>query len=108
MRRRPEARWRKSPADLSTLGPLQRALLKSAIAATRPGGVIIYATCSPHLAETEFVVADVVSGQPQVVVEDARELLPEVSDVGAGPFVQLWPHRHGTDAMFFALLRRTA
>ena len=47
-------------------------------------------------------------GQPQVVVEDARELLPEVSDVGAGPFVQLWPHRHGTDAMFFALLRRTA
>ncbi len=108
LRRRPEARWRKSPADLSTLGPLQRALLKSAIAATRPGGVIIYATCSPHLAETEFVVADVMSGQPQVVVEDARELLPEVSDVGAGPFVQLWPHRHGTDAMFFAFLRRTA
>ncbi|GDX32092.1 rRNA cytosine-C5-methyltransferase [Actinomycetes bacterium] len=107
LRRRPEARWRKSPADLSTLGPLQRALLKSAIAATRPGGVIIYATCSPHLAETEFVVADVVSGQPRVVVEDARALLPEVSDVSAGPFVQLWPHRHGTDAMFFALLRKT-
>ena len=107
LRRRPEARWRKSPTDLATLGPLQRALLKSAVAATRPGGVIIYATCSPHLAETEFVIADFVSGQPRVVVEDARELLPEVSDVGSGPFVQLWPHRHGTDAMFFALLRKT-
>ena len=107
LRRRPEARWRKSPADLSTLGPLQRNLLKSAIAATRQGGVIIYATCSPHLAETEFVVADVVAGLSNVAIEDARDLLPEVTDVGSSPFVQLWPHRHGTDAMFFALLRKT-
>ena len=106
LRRRPEARWRKSPADLSTLGPLQRGLLKSAIAATRPGGVIIYATCSPHLAETEFVVQDAVSGREDVVIEDARGLLPEVGDVEDGPFVQLWPHRHGTDAMFLALLRK--
>ena len=40
--------------------------------------------------------------------EDARALLPEVADVGDGPAVQLWPHRHGTDGMFLAILRRPA
>jgi 16S rRNA (cytosine967-C5)-methyltransferase len=52
------------------------------------------------------VVQDAVSGREDVVIEDARGLLPEVDDVEDGPFVQLWPHRHGTDAMFFALLRK--
>ena len=74
--------------------------------AARPGGVIAYVTCSPHLAETELVVADVLRGRDDVVLEDARDLLPEVTDLGDGPTVQLWPHRHGTDAMFLALLRR--
>jgi 16S rRNA (cytosine967-C5)-methyltransferase len=68
--------------------------------------VVAYVTCSPHLAETEFVVADVLRGRSDVVQEDARALLPEVSDLGAGPAVQLWPHRHGTDGMYLALLRR--
>lgn len=111
LRRRPEARWRRSPADLAELGALQRALLVSAIEATRPGGVIGYATCSPHLTETRFVVSDVIKKRDDVVLEDARALFRDaagepVERLGAGPFVQLWPHVHGTDAMFFALLRR--
>jgi len=106
LRRRPESRWRRSPSDLATLGPLQRALLTAAVHATRPGGVIGYVTCSPHLAETEFVVGDVRKAFPELQVLDAAALLPEVPDCAAGPFVQLWPHRHGTDAMFLALLRR--
>jgi 16S rRNA (cytosine967-C5)-methyltransferase len=106
LRRRPEARWRKSPMDLSSLGPLQRALLNAAANATRPGGVIAYVTCSPHLAETEFVVGDVVGKRDDLVVEDARTLLPGVEDLEEGPFVRLWPHRHGTDGMFLAVLRK--
>lgn len=106
LRRRPEARWRRTTADLSALGPLQRELLQAGIDAAAPGGVIAYVTCSPHLAETELVVSDVVRRRTDVVIEDAHELLPEVSDAGEGPFVQLWPHRHGTDAMFLAVLRR--
>ncbi|CAB4917545.1 MAG: rRNA cytosine-C5-methyltransferase [Actinobacteria bacterium] len=106
LRRRPEARWRKSPMDLATLGPLQRALLNSAADATLPGGVIAYVTCSPHLAETEFVVGDVVDARQDLVIEDARELLPGVEDLGDGPFVRLWPHRHGTDGMFLSILRK--
>lgn len=106
LRRRPEARWRRTPADLETLVPLQEALLRSALASVRPGGVVAYVTCSPHLRETRGVVDAVLSADPAVKEEDARPLLPEVDGLGPGPHLQLWPHRHGTDAMFVAVLRR--
>jgi 16S rRNA (cytosine967-C5)-methyltransferase len=106
LRRRPEARWRRTPADLDELVPLQRSLLTSALDAVRPGGVVAYATCSPVLAETAGVVAAVLAARDDVHLEEGR--LPGVTDA-AGPLpgtLQLWPHRHGTDAMFLALLRR--
>jgi 16S rRNA (cytosine967-C5)-methyltransferase len=106
LRRRPESRWRRQPADVAALAPLQRQLLASGVEAVRPGGVVAYVTCSPHLAETTLVVDDVVRRRDDVELVDARPLLPGVPDVGNGPTVQLWPHRHDTDAMFLALLRR--
>lgn len=107
LRRRPESRWRRTPSDLAALGAIQRDLLRAAIDATRPGGVIAYVTCSPHLAETDFVLSDVMKGRSDVVQEDARALLPEIDDCGDGLSVQMWPHRHGTDAMFLAVLRKS-
>lgn len=106
LRRRPESRWRRQPADVAALAPLQRELLRSGLDAVRPGGVVAYVTCSPHVAETRLVVEDVLRRRDDVELLDARPLLPGVPDLGAGPTVQLWPHRHGTDAMFLALLRR--
>ncbi|MFD7639105.1 RsmB/NOP family class I SAM-dependent RNA methyltransferase [Kitasatospora sp. NPDC059795] len=108
LRRRPEARWRRRPEDIAGFGPLQRELLRSALDAARVGGVVGYATCSPHLAETRAVVDDVLRGREDVEWIDARPLLPGVPELGEGPDVQLWPHLHGTDAMYLALLRRTA
>ncbi|WP_018686169.1 RsmB/NOP family class I SAM-dependent RNA methyltransferase [Actinokineospora enzanensis] len=105
LRRRPEARWRRRPEDVGDLTRLQRELLTSALSLVRPGGVVAYVVCSPHLPETEGVVADVVR-KTGVTLLDAREAFPGVPDLGEGPYVQLWPHRHGTDAMFCALLRR--
>lgn len=105
LRRRPEARWRRQPSDVGDLTKLQRELLLTAVALVRPGGVVGYVVCSPHLAETVGVVADVVR-RTGVTALDAREFFPDVPDLGDGPYVQLWPHRHGTDAMFCALLRR--
>ncbi|MDX6210930.1 MAG: rRNA (cytosine967-C5)-methyltransferase [Frankiales bacterium] len=105
LRRRPEARWRRQPEDLAGLGPLQRALLDTAIRSVRPGGVVGYVTCSPHLAETRAVVADALKRTPGLEQLDVRPLLPGVEGLGDGPHVQLWPHRHGTDAMFICLLR---
>lgn len=111
LRRRPEARWRRQPSDLVGLGPLQRELLVSAIEATRPGGVIAYATCSPHLSETTFVVRDVLKKRDDVEQIEARDVLDQVAtgdltDLGDGPHAQMWPHLHGTDGMFLALLRK--
>ena len=113
LRRRPEARWRRQPGDLAQLGPLQRDLLRSALDAVAPGGLVGYATCSPHPAETTFVVRDVLRKRDDIEVVDARELFVDASgevlhDLGDGPAVQLWPHVHGTDAMFFTLLRKKA
>lgn len=101
LRRRPEARWRRQPGDVAQLTKLQRELLASAIELTRPGGVVLYSTCSPHLAETVGVVANV-QRKHDVTLLDARELFDSVDQLGPGPYVQLWPHRHGTDAMFAA------
>ncbi|MGH3616029.1 MAG: RsmB/NOP family class I SAM-dependent RNA methyltransferase [Pseudonocardia sp.] len=106
LRRRPEARWRRRPEDVSGLAKLQRELLTAALRHVRPGGVVAYVTCSPHLSETVGVVGRAVR-RADVVQVDARSLLPGVPDLGDGPAVQLWPHRHGTDAMFLAVLRRT-
>ncbi|MGZ8814462.1 MAG: RsmB/NOP family class I SAM-dependent RNA methyltransferase [Mycobacterium sp.] len=104
LRRRPEARWRRVPGDVPQLAKLQRELLASAIRLTRPGGVVLYATCSPHLVETVGVVADALRRHP-VTALDARPLFDPVDGLGDGPYVQLWPHRHGTDAMFAAALK---
>lgn len=86
---------------------LQRKLLQHALDLARPGGgLVLYATCSPVLGETREVVASVVNDGAEVV--DVRPLLPGITDAD-GPLpgtAQLWPHRHGTDAMFLALLRR--
>ncbi|MGH3730626.1 MAG: RsmB/NOP family class I SAM-dependent RNA methyltransferase [Micromonosporaceae bacterium] len=108
LRRRPEARWRRTPEDLPGLVALQRELLAAGLRAVRPGGVVGYVTCSPHPEETNATVAAVsASAGDSVVYVDARPLLPDVPSLGEGPTVQLWPHRHGTDAMFLAVLRRT-
>jgi 16S rRNA (cytosine967-C5)-methyltransferase len=82
----------------------------SAIEATRPGGILAYVTCSPHLAETSDVLADVLARRTDLEVLDCPALLPEVPDLRCrepnSRYAQFWPHRHGTDAIFLALLQR--
>lgn len=115
LRRRPEARWRKSPSDVPELTTLQRELLEAAIVALKPGGIVAYVTCSPHLAETAAVVADVRREFGDAVEElDARGILQSLSttpmdlpeQADGSLRAQLWPHRHNTDAMSITLLRR--
>jgi 16S rRNA (cytosine967-C5)-methyltransferase len=110
LRRRAEARWRRSPEDVAALAPLQRGLLAAALDSAAPGGIVAYVTCSPHLAETRDVVTAVLASRDDIEVVDAPALLPEVPGLRCpephGRFAQFWPHRHGTDAIFLALLRR--
>jgi 16S rRNA (cytosine967-C5)-methyltransferase len=108
LRRRPEARWRKTPEDVAALVSLQRSLLNAAIDSARHGGLIAYVTCSPHLAETQQLVTAVASSRRDVTILDAPAVLPEVPALRSldPRFAQFWPHRHGTDAIFIALLAR--
>ncbi|MHB1234334.1 MAG: RsmB/NOP family class I SAM-dependent RNA methyltransferase, partial [Microbacteriaceae bacterium] len=112
LRRRPEARWRKRPQDVAQLTALQAALLDSGIKALKPGGILAYITCSPHLAETRLVVDRAVdAGGGRLAKLDTGAVLASVTgqqlDLGAGTgAVQLWPHRHGTDAMFICLMQK--
>ncbi|MFM9376108.1 RsmB/NOP family class I SAM-dependent RNA methyltransferase [Gordonia sp. VNK21] len=110
LRRRPEARWRRTPGEIPGLVELQRELLGAALDLVRPGGVVVYSTCSPHPAETTGVVGAVLADRPGVTQLDARPLVAgdmvDPAGFGDGPQVQLWPHRQDTDAMFLAVLRR--
>ncbi|MGJ9372174.1 RsmB/NOP family class I SAM-dependent RNA methyltransferase [Nesterenkonia sp. CF4.4] len=122
LRRRPEARWRRTPGDLSSLTALQQELLDAAVGVLAPGGLLAYVTCSPHMAETVIQVDDLLRRHPELVLLDAHEpMRAAAEDAGAALLretattattetaarcVQLWPHAHGTDAMFFALLQR--
>ena len=109
LRRRPEARWRKKPKDVADLADLQRQLIVSAVRALKPGGILAYVTCSPHLGETRVAVQTALR-DPQVRLLDTQDVLGGVSqrplELPHSPHVQLWPHRHGTDAMFIQLLEK--
>ncbi len=91
LRRRAESRWRRTSGDVDVLVAIQQVLLDAALESVRPGGIVVYATCSPVRAETTAVV-DAVLGRRGDTDEVDR--------------FQLWPHREGTDAMFAATLRR--
>ena len=107
LRRRPEVRWRRTLQDLRALTQLQRELVDSAIQALNPGGVLGYATCSPHLAETSIQIADIKkkhSNLQQIIVDD---FLPSsLHDATRDGAMSLWTHKHGTDAMYLALFRK--
>ena len=120
LRRRPESRWRRTPQDLATLTQLQAQLLDAALQMLKPGGLLAYVTCSPHIAETTLQVNDLIKRQPGVTLLDSASAMQQVAIHQDGDSVltrdsitagdpasntaQLWPDLHRTDAMFFALL----
>jgi 16S rRNA (cytosine967-C5)-methyltransferase len=105
LRRRADARWRKDPADIPTMAALQGALLDRAAALTRPGGVLVYSVCSLEPEETDRMVASFLERAPAFRLEDARPFLPP-GFAAAEPVLRATPHRHGTDGVFAARLRR--
>jgi len=108
LRRRPESRWRRVPGDITELQALQKELLTAAVDSVMPGGTVAYVPCSPVVAETLDVIAWALESLEADLL-DTPATLPEVTGAATGPqlrCLQLWPHRHGTDAMFCALLRR--
>lgn len=109
LRRRPDARWRRSESDLKALVQLQRELLNSAARLLRPDGLIIYVTCSPHPLETRTQVADFLRSHSNFeVLPVKRDTIHETyqSALGEDGMMQLMTGEHGTDGMFLALLHK--
>jgi 16S rRNA (cytosine967-C5)-methyltransferase len=108
LRRNPDIKWR--PTDLAALAAVQGGILADAAALVRPGGRLVYATCSLLREENEDVVAAFLAGHPDFAVVPAGEILArrQVTLPDAADFLRLWPHRHGTDGFFGAALSRSA
>ncbi|MFT0847129.1 transcription antitermination factor NusB [Actinomycetaceae bacterium L2_0104] len=109
LRRRPEARWRKSPEDVEDLRVLQLELLQAGFEALRPGGALVYSTCSPVIAETRGVVESFLESNPNASLRDAGPIASGVAvrEVGSHEgYIQLWPDLDQTDAMFIALIAK--
>ncbi len=109
IRRNPEAKWRLQPADFIRFAERQRQLLQQVAPLVRPGGQLVYATCSTSLQEDEAVVEDFLSRHPQFVVENGAQLLPAWRELfTADGHLRTWPHRQGCDGFFSARLKRIA
>ena len=109
LRRRPEARWRRTLNDLKELLPLQRELIDSAYEMLNPGGIIAFATCSPLLAETKGQVLDAQYRHKDLRILDISEYSPaNKTGVNADGTLQLWTHLDGSDSMFMALLQKSS
>jgi len=107
LRRRPEARWRKSPSDLKSLVVLQRELIDSGYLLLEEGGILGYSTCSPHLSETFAQVLDALHRYKDLELVDISNYheLPEGA-LNRNGTIQLWSHLHNSDSMFLALFRK--
>lgn len=107
IRRNPEAKWRLFSGDITRLAAVQKTLLKNAAARLKPGGTLLYSTCSTSEAENELVVEDFLLHHPGFVLENLNDLFPEWRELFAfyGMF-RVWPHRHGMDGFFAARIRR--
>jgi 16S rRNA (cytosine967-C5)-methyltransferase len=109
LRRRPEVRWRRNLQDLRELTQLQRELIDSGIQALKVGGVLGYATCSPHLAETTIQVADLTRKHSNMEQVDIHPYLPSnLVNSEREDAMALWTHRTGTDAMYLALFKKVS
>ena len=107
LRRRPEARWRKSLTDLKELIPLQRDLIDGAYELLNPGGLLAYATCSPHIAETVGQVLDAQYRHKDLkLVSLFNGVAPEQYQGKIPGTMQLWTDRDATDSMFMAVFQK--
>lgn len=109
LRRNPDLKWRQSPQGIVELSQRQRAILASASRLCKVGGRLVYATCSLLPEENTAIVEEFLASHPQFQLRDAAEILAgQHIAVAAGPYLQLLPHRDGTDGFFAAAMERVA
>jgi len=107
LRRNPDLKWRQTRAAIEELTVKQQAILTAAAALVKPGGRLVYATCSFLRAENQDIVAAFLTAHPDFVLRPASEVLAQqYIPLDTGDYLQLYPHRHGCDGFFAAVLSR--
>ena len=107
IRRNPEAKWRLQLSDFTRFAERQQRLLRQVAPLVRPGGVLVYATCSTAVQEDEAVLAEFLSCYPEFVVENGAQALSAWDELCTPDgYLRTWPHRHGCDGFFSARLKR--
>jgi 16S rRNA (cytosine967-C5)-methyltransferase len=106
VRRRPEIKWRRRPADLAAARRLQQGLLAGSARAVASGGLLVYSTCSLEPEETDDVIHDFLREHAEFRLDDLRGIVPGAPDLATDGVIRAWPHRHETDGFFAARLRR--
>ena len=107
LRRNPDGKWRRRPEDFTTLVPEQAAIVDAAAALVRPGGILVYATCSLEPEENEAVVAAFRARRPDFAPDPLPPAIPAACRT-APDVLRMTPHRHGSDGFTAHRLRRRA
>lgn len=108
LRRNPDLKWRQSPATVEELRQKQAAILAAAATLVKPGGRLVYATCSLLAEENQDIVTTFLAAHPQFTVLHCGEILRQQRiELDTGVYLQLRPHVHGTDGFFAAALARS-
>ena len=108
LRRNPDLKWRQSEGAVAELAVKQAAILDAAAKLVRPGGRVVYATCSLLTAENDAVVSDFLARHPEFTLTPASSVLAKQGIPLDGEFLRLLPHRHNTDGFFAAILDKKA
>lgn len=103
--RKPDIKWKRQPEDIDAMTTLQREILENAARMVKPGGHLIYSTCTIEPAENEDLVSAFLRDHPEFELVPASEILPPAV-VDSQGFLRTLPHEHGTDGMFGARMRR--
>ncbi|MFV0636061.1 16S rRNA (cytosine(967)-C(5))-methyltransferase RsmB [Mitsuokella sp. WILCCON 0060] len=106
LRRKPDARWRRTQEEIEKLPFLQLAILESAAAAVKKGGVLVYSTCTIELAENQGVVSRFLEQHPEFQLETTGNFLPLPTKHREAKMVQLLPNIDGTDGFFICRMQR--
>ncbi len=102
--KKPDIKWKRKPEDIEQMATLQQSIMRNAARLVRPGGCLVYATCTIEPEENQGIVRAFLAEHPEFALEDAAGLLP--AEVAADGYLQTFPHIHNTDGMFAARLRR--
>ena len=109
LRRNPDMKWRQTPQDVAELAEKQKSILAAAARLVKPGGRLVYATCSILEEENRRIAEDFLRRNAQFALRPAGEVLEKGSiELDMEEYLELWPHRHGTDGFFAAIFERRA